>query len=42
MMAIPKLSVVAREVDLERPQKIEMLSGWKDVANYLGRGVRTV
>jgi len=41
-MAVPKLSVVRREVGSERPQKMEILSGWKDVANYLGKGVRTV
>ena len=41
-MLTPKLSAVRREVLSEHSQNAEILSGWKDVANYLGKGVRTV
>jgi len=42
MMLTPNFSSVRREVVSKRSQKTQILSGWKDVANYLGKGVRTV
>jgi hypothetical protein len=42
MMLAPKACVVSRELLREHSQRTEILSGWKDIAKYLGRGVRTV
>jgi hypothetical protein len=42
MMLSPKVCVVSRELFREHSQGIEILSGWKDIAKHLGRGVRTV
>jgi hypothetical protein len=42
MMFTAKISSGRHEVVSDRFQKAEILSGWKDVANYLGKGVRTV
>lgn len=41
-MALSKPGNFRGEADSERTPKLEILSGWKEISNYLGKGVRTV
>ena len=37
-----KQSLSGAGMDLKKPAGLEILSGWKEIGNYFGRGVRTV
>jgi len=41
-MAVPRTLRLRNEVPRMVEEKLELLSGWKEIAKYLGKGVRTV